>query len=191
MSDRPIRRVSVVGSSGAGKSTFAAKLARRLGVPYIELDAINWGPNWTPLDPETLGARVREATAADRWVCDGNYKALQPIILARADTLVWLDLPLRVCLARTLRRTARRVRSREELWAGNRESWRQALVGRDALVWYLLSQYQRKRRESAARIASADTTSLRVHRFRSSAEAESWLRSLPDPPKPSGPTQLG
>jgi adenylate kinase family enzyme len=176
--DRPMRRVSVMGSSGSGKTTFAILLSSRLGVPHIALDAINWGPNWSPLDDETFRARVREATAGDGWVCDGNYSAVRPIVHERADTVVWLDLPLRTCLARMLRRTARRVSSREELWGVNRESWREAFVGRDALFWWLITQHGRKRREYAARLAAADPEKLRVVRLASSAEADRWLSGL-------------
>ena len=178
MSSEPMRRVSVVGSSGSGKTTFAGRLAARLGVPHIELDAINWGPNWTPLDPQTFRARVREATAADAWVCDGNYSAVRPIVLERADTVVGLDLPLRTCLIRMLRRTNGRVRTGEELWAGNRESWRATFLGRDVLFWWLISQHRRKRRDYEARFASPEASHLRVHRFQSSDAAESWLETV-------------
>jgi adenylate kinase family enzyme len=178
MTAGPIRRVSVVGSSGSGKTTFAAQLAARLGVPHVELDAIWWGPNWTHLDAETFAANVDAATAADAWVCDGNFSAVRPIVLDRADTVVWLDLPLRTCLARMLRRTARRVRSGEELWGGNRESWREVFVGREALVWRLVSQHRRKRRDYAARFGAMDPDRLRVLRFRTSADADRWLSSL-------------
>jgi adenylate kinase family enzyme len=178
MTARPMRRVSVIGSSGSGKTTLAAHLAARLGVPHVELDAINWGPNWTPLDPGTFAARVRAATDGDAWVCDGNYSAVRPIVLERADTVVWLDLPLRSCLARILRRTAQRVRSGEELWGGNREGWRGAFVGRDALVWWLITQHRRKRRDYAARLAGGDGGRLQVFRFRTSAEADRWLEEL-------------
>lgn len=184
MTDRPIRRVSVVGSSGSGKTTFAAALAARLGIPHVELDAINWGPNWTPLDVETFRARVLEATAGDAWVCDGNYSAVRPIVLERADTVVWLDLPVRICLARMLTRTRRLVRSGEELWAGNRESWRATFFGRDVLFWWLISQHGRKRRDYEARFAAREGSHLRVHRFRSSDEAAAWLTALtPDHPR--------
>ena len=178
IADPPMRRISVVGSSGSGKTTFATELAARLGIPHIELDAINWGPNWTPLDGDAFAARVREATDHESWVCDGNYSAVRPIVLERADTVVWLDLPLLTCLARFLRRTARRARSGEELWGGNRESWPQAFVGRDALVWWLITQHGRKRRDYAARLLGPDATGLRVFRFRSSAEADAWLKTL-------------
>jgi adenylate kinase family enzyme len=178
MTDRPIRRVSVVGSSGSGKTTFAAQLAERLRVPHVELDAIYWGPNWSHLDEQTLRASVREATVGDGWVCDGNYSDVRRIVLERADTVVWLDLPLRTCLVRMLRRTRRRIRDKDELWGGNRESWREVFVGREALFWWLITQYRRKRREYEARFSGPDATHLRVHRFRSSTAAEAWLASL-------------
>ena len=178
MTPGPIRRVSVVGSTGSGKTTLAAQLAARLGVPHIELDAIWWGPNWTHLDAETFAAKVDAVTAADAWVCDGNFSAVRPIVLARADRVVWLDLPLRTCLARMLRRTSRRIRSGEELWGGNRESWREVFVGREALFWWLVSQHRRKRRDYAARLAGGDGGRLQVFRFRTSADADRWLASL-------------
>jgi adenylate kinase family enzyme len=165
----------VVGSSGSGKTTIAAALAERLRVPHIELDAIHWGPNWSALDDETFRDRVREATAADGWVCDGNYSAVRPIVLERADTVVWLDLPLRTCLARMLRRAAGRIRGGEELWGGNLESWPGLVIGRDALLWWLITQHRRKQRDYEARFAADENRHLRVHRFRSSAEAETWL----------------
>lgn len=58
-----MRRVNVKGTSGSGKSTFGRELARRLAVPYVELDALHHGPNWTEAAPEEFRARVREATA--------------------------------------------------------------------------------------------------------------------------------
>ena len=178
MTAGPMRRVSVVGSSGSGKTSFAVQIAARLGVPHIELDAIWWGPNWTHLDAETFAAKVDAATAADAWVCDGNFSAVRPIVLERADTVVWLDLPLRTCLARMLRRTLRRIRSGEELWGGNRESWWEVFVGREALFWWLVSQHRRKRRDYAARFGAVDPGRLRVFRFRTSADADRWLASL-------------
>jgi adenylate kinase family enzyme len=177
MTDRSMRRVSVVGASGSGKTTFAAALARRLDIPHIELDAIYWGPDWTLTPADTLMAALREVAVTDDWVCDGNYAARSPLI-ERADTVVWLDLPLRTCLARILRRTDRRIRSNERLWSDNRETWREALIGREALVPYLVRHFHRKRRTFAAQFGAAESSHLRVFRFRSSREATSWLMGL-------------
>ncbi len=118
-----VRRVSVVGNSGSGKSTTAARLAAKLGVPCIELDGVFHQPGWTELPREEFRARVTEIVAADGWVIDGNYSAVRDIGWARADTVVWLDLPRRVVMPRIVWRTVRRAALRRELWNGNRERW--------------------------------------------------------------------
>jgi adenylate kinase family enzyme len=174
-----IRRASVVGASGSGKTTFARQLATKLGVPHVELDGLFWDPDWTQVDDVTFRARVDAATAGDGWVADGNYSRARSIVLARADTVVWLDLPLGTCLGRILKRTARRARTREELWSGNRETWRRH-VGGNSLVWWLVTSHRRKRRDYEARFfgPKPEFPHLHVHRFRSAAEAEAWLASL-------------
>jgi adenylate kinase family enzyme len=112
-----------VGCSGSGKTTLARSLASSLMVPHIELDAIFHQSGWTPLDDDSFGARVGQATAAPGWVVDGSYSVVQHIVWERADTVVWFDLPYAVVMARTIRRTVRRAVTRQELWNGNREQW--------------------------------------------------------------------
>src|SRR6476469_5299212 len=111
MHDPGMRRIAVVGTSGSGKTTFADRIAARLDLPRIELDALHWQPGWVASDVELFRDRVRAATAKEAWVSDGNYSAVRPIVFHRADTIVWLDLPLRICLWRVIARTARRARS--------------------------------------------------------------------------------
>jgi adenylate kinase family enzyme len=143
-----MRRVAIVGASGNGKTTLGRELARRLDVPFVELDALHHGPNWAEPPLEEFRASVAEATAGDGWVVDGGYeRKLGGIVLDRADTIVWLDLPLPVILGRLLRRTLRRIRTREELWAGNRESWRGAFWGGESLFAWTIKTHYRRRRE--------------------------------------------
>ena len=118
-----VRRVSVVGTSGSGKSTVARELAEVLGVPYLELDAIHHQPDWEPLPTDEFRRIVETRAAAGGWVIDGNYGRVRDLVWARADTVVWLDLPKRTVMRQVVWRTLRRVALRKELWNGNRERW--------------------------------------------------------------------
>ena len=169
-----MKRVNVKGTSGSGKTTFGRELAERLGVPYVELDALHHGPNWAePTDAE-FRARVREAmdAAPDGWVIDGNYEAkLGDTLVGAADTIVWLDLPLALKLRRVARRTGTRIRDDVELWNGNKESWRNALWGRESLFAWLIRGHFRHRRDWPRRYGDDP----RLVRLRSVAEARRWL----------------
>ncbi len=61
-------------------------IAERLALPYIELDALNWDPDWTMVEPDVLRSRLTQAIEGDRWVIDGNYSTTLDLILASADT---------------------------------------------------------------------------------------------------------
>ncbi len=181
-----MRRIAVTGTSGSGKTTFALELAGRLGVPCVELDALFWQPGWVEPELEAFRARVREVTAGEGWVLDGNYSRVRDLFLGRAGTVVWLDLPLLTCLWRVARREVRRARTREDLWgSGNHGSWRK-LVARDSLLWWTLTTHRRRRRENEAAFAPAARAGVRVLRFRSSSAADTWLARLAPAREDSG-----
>jgi adenylate kinase family enzyme len=163
-----------MGTSGSGKTTFAAELAQRLGVAHIELDALHHGPNWSEPRREEFRARVREAmrTNARGWVIDGNYeRKLDNLVTDAADTLVWLDLPLRTLLRRLWRRTSNRIRDHVELWNGNRETWLTAFWGRESLFVWTIRSFIRHRREWPRRFAAH----RHFLRLRTPEDALRWL----------------
>lgn len=116
-----MRRVSVVGVPGSGKTTVGRRLAGSMGVPFVELDSIFHQPGWGELPRDEFRRRVREALRAEAWVVDGNYAAVRDLVWERADTVVWLDLPRPLVMRRIILRTIRRAFTRERLWNNNRE----------------------------------------------------------------------
>ena len=170
-----MRRVSIQATASAcGKTTLGRKLARRLDVPFVELDALHHGPGWTEATAGELRAKVEPLVAQPGWVIDGGYWGkLGDLVLANADVVVWLDLPLRVWLPRLVRRTVGRAIRREELWNGNRESIRNAFFSRDSLILYALLNQRRHLREYPARLAP-----YAVVRLRSQREVDAWLATF-------------
>ena len=117
-----MRRVAIIASaSGNGKTTLGRALADKLGVRFVELDALVHGPNWQETSDEDLRRQVEPILREDGWVIDGTYlRKLGPAVLDAADRVVWLDLPTRVWLPRLFRRTARRLSGRERIWNDNK-----------------------------------------------------------------------
>jgi len=171
-----VKRVCILASaSGTGKTTLGRALAARLGVPFHELDALNHGPSWTEATAAELHARVEPLVAGPAWVVDGAYRGkLGDLVLARADTVLWLDLPRRVWLPRLLLRTLRRVMLREELWNGNRETLRGVLWDRDALIPFAWRHFPDRRRRYPVELAPYPVVRLRTTR-----EVQRFLARLP------------
>jgi adenylate kinase family enzyme len=170
-----VRKVAVVTSaSGSGGTTVGRELAAGLGVPFHELDAHFWKPGWGMPEPDDFRERVADLVATDRWVIDGSYQSwIGQLVLSNADVVVWLDLPLRVWLPRLVWRTIRRAWSGEELWDGNRDSFRNAFLSRNSLILFTLRHFRARRRNYPERFATYD-----VVRLRSQREIDRFLRGL-------------
>jgi adenylate kinase family enzyme len=166
-------RIAITGPSGSGKTTLANELAHTLGLRMIEIDALHHGPNWESCGAEVLRERVTAATDGDDWVTDSTYhRMLGDLIADRAETIVWLDLPVPLVLWRLLRRTHLRDRHKTVLWNGNVEpGWRESAR---YLIWPALKTAFRNRREFPMRFARYAT----VHRLRSDADVRAFVQSI-------------
>lgn len=169
------RRILVAGVSGSGKTTLARRLGEALGIPHTELDSLHHGANWTPR-PEFIGD-VTALASGDAWVTEWQYPEARPILTARADLLVWLDLPFPITLGRLTRRTVRRRLRREVLWNGNVEPplWT-VITDREHVVrWAIRRRHTLRTRVPATLVQHPH---LDVVRLRSRREVEAWVAGL-------------
>ncbi len=88
-----MKRIMIIGGSGAGKSTLARKIGAATGLPVVHIDPMYYRAGWVPRPKVETRDLVLEAAAAEAWVFDGNHHSTFPQRVARADTLIWLDLP--------------------------------------------------------------------------------------------------
>ncbi|MFI2713270.1 adenylate kinase [Micromonospora sp. NPDC018662] len=167
-----MRRILVVGSSGAGKSTVAGELARRLDLPLIHLDRHYWRPGWLAPTGAEFRAEVAALAARPAWVMDGNYASTLDLRLPRADLLVLCDPHRLRCLARVARRRwAHRAERRPDLPEGCPER-----VDLDLLryIW----RYPRRSRPRVAAAVAAYAPALPVHRVRGRRDVARLLDRL-------------
>ena len=172
------RRVAVVGSSGAGKTTVARVIAQELGLPRLELDELYHQPNWKPLDSDEFKGCVTDFLARhDSWVIDGNYLEVVDLIWSRATTVIWLEPPRWRVMLQLVRRTLGRVLFRTELWNGNREplSNLYSIKPEDSVLAWAWVRYASLARELEARASDPRWEHLSICRCAGRHDVSAWL----------------
>ena len=164
-----MEKILVIGSGGAGKSTFARRLGERLGLEVIHLDAHHWKSGWVGTPKDEWREVVAELLRRDAWVMDGNYSGTLDARLAACDTVVFLDLPRAVCLWRVLKRlVVYRNRKRPDMAEGCRERFDPEFI---RWVW----GYRHRSRPKVVRLLEEHERAKRIVWLRTSAEVESFL----------------
>ena len=145
----PYHRIVVIGATSSGKSTLAERLARRLDLNFIELDALHWEPDWQEAPLEVFRARLEKEMQCEKWIVAGNYHIVRDLIWPKAEAVIWLDYPFLLILKQLTRRTFKRWWTKELLWGTNRESlWNHLkLWSKDSLFHWLFRTYWRRKRE--------------------------------------------
>ena len=161
-----MKKIIVIGSPGAGKSTFARKLREKTGIPLYYLDMLWHKPDRTNVSQEEFDAGLDSILCQDEWIIDGNYLRTLERRLKACDTVFFLDYPLEVCLSGTASRIGKQ---REDMpWVEEEfdEEFRQWIIDfpRDQLPFIdkKLEQYRSKRE---------------IILFKSRQEAEYYLKN--------------
>lgn len=178
------QRIAVVGTSGSGKTTLSRRIGTALGLPVIELDAINWQADWRDLNtdnPDEFVRRVGAAIDRDSWVTDGNYARVRPLIVARATDVVWLDYDRPLVMTRVIRRSFDRAIFRHELWpgTGNVESFGRWLSADHPIRWAWSTHA--RRRAYCREMVEALPAMVAVHHLRHPREADALVDTLAAP----------
>lgn len=172
-----MRRVVIIGNSGGGKSTLARRLGETLGLPVVHLDVLYWKPGWTDSDDDEFAARQAEVLAGDAWICDGNFPGTQPLRMARADTVIWIDQPPLLCLWRAVRRMlAYRKGGRPDMAEGCDEKF-------DPAFYAFILTFNRKVRPRIEAAMAEHAGHARVVRLRSDREIALFLAEAAQAPK--------
>jgi predicted kinase len=170
-------RILILGRTGSGKTTLARELAAGLGVPHVELDSLYFGPNFSRAPLSLLRDRTSAAIAGDRWVADGNKRAVRDLVWPRADTIIWLDYPVHVSLWRlaTRARTRTSALSAQAAQTGRRTDLPKQMLAAARGVLTALRSHRGQRREYPRLFAQPENQHLAVARLRSPRATRQWL----------------
>jgi len=167
-----------MGTSGSGKTSVARRIAKKLNIPYVELDELFWKPNWTESTDEELFPKLEEALSVDGWVLDGNYTRTIPIKWKRCQMAVYLDLPFHIVLYRIIKRSLIRGFKNEELWAGNKETVLKHLFTRDSMILWTMKTFFTNRKRFAINSKNPGYSHIKFVTLRSKKEIENSVTQL-------------
>lgn len=178
-SDTPVAhpsRVIFYGVTGSGKSSAARAYAKATGLPEFSADDdVGWLPGWQQPSTEEQRQVAKRIAAQDRWVLDSAYGVWRDLVVPRADLIVGLDYPRWLSLSRLLRRSLRRVITRQPVCNGNIETLARLLARDSIIVWHFRSF---KRKQRVIRALHADPGMPSVMVFRRPRDLNVWLEQV-------------
>lgn len=175
-----MKKINVIGTTGSGKSTFANRLADKLGYTCIHMDQLFWKPDWVESSDEEFIPKVETVVSGETWVLDGNYSRTNHIKWTHSDTIIWLDYSYHRTLFQLLKRTVTRAVTKEELWpgTGNRESFKRAFMSKDSIFIWFFQCYKRNKVKYEALDRSFRQSHISFIRLKSPKEADVFIESV-------------
>ena len=165
-----MKRILIIGCSGAGKSTFAKKLQGVLDIEVIHLDQHYWKPNWEKTESEEWSKKVAQLMKGEQWIIDGNYRSTFDMRTPLADTIIWLDFPALICLYRACKR--RLEQNRVDELEGCKER-----VSFNLLTWILWKFPTDNRRDLKKRIRNLEKEK-KIIILKSNNDIELFLKEI-------------
>ena len=182
-------RILILGRTGSGKTTLARELAAALDVPHVELDSLYFGPDFSTAPLPLLRERTSEAISGERWVTDGNKRAVRDLVWPRADTVIWLDYGFHVSVWRLAKRARARTSSLSAKAAedgGSRAGVPKQMLAAGRGVLKALRSHRGQRKEYPRLFAEPANRHLAVARLRSPAATREWLARVTNGSRPQG-----
>jgi adenylate kinase family enzyme len=173
-----LSRSVIVGSSGSGKSTFAARLSKALGSKHIELDNLYWLKDWKVRDEHDFLRLVTESLRTDKWIVDGNYSMTREIVWPKATAIIWLNLPFWLVLWRGFWRTLRRGLTGKRVCGDNKESFYRSFFSKDSILLWIISSFHWRQRELRQLKESNQYRKILFVELRSDQQCRTFLNAL-------------
>ena len=93
-----MKKILIIGNSGAGKTTFAHILAQKLNLPLVHLDKLFWHGEWQRLSNEEFDVLVQKELEKPEWIIDGNFNRTVSHRMKYCDTIFFFDFSTISCL---------------------------------------------------------------------------------------------
>ncbi|MEM7657907.1 MAG: hypothetical protein AAF399_17410 [Bacteroidota bacterium] len=172
-----MKRILIIGCSGAGKTTLALQMADRLQLELIHLDKHYWHAGWVESNKADWQATATAFAERPEWVMDGNYGGTMDLRLQYADTAIFLDFSTWRCLWRVIKRTVRYYgTSRPDMAEGCHERW-------DWSFLRYVAVYRSTRRAGVLERLQRHQAHLDIHILPNPVAVQQFLTSLPSPSK--------
>lgn len=164
-----MKKIIIIGSGGAGKSTFARRLGNLTGIEVLHLDKLYWKPNWQEPPKAEWKKLLETKLEKDEWIMDGNFGGTLEMRLKYCDTAIFIDLPRTVCVYRTLKRWIKyRDTNRPDMTVGCNEKFDLEFLG---WVW----NFQKKNKPKIEEKLRVFEREKKIIRLRSRKEVENFF----------------